>query len=85
MEFTIPLTREDLVKNDGRGTYVVSELVSAHELVSRIDGENTLQGPHTQSFMFGSTECQSLFAEAGPSAITECFDVLYSVIQLVHI
>ena len=48
MEFTIPLTREDLVKNDGRGIYVVSELVSAHELISRIDGENNLQGPHIQ-------------------------------------
>ena len=29
------------------------------------------------------TECQVLFAEVGPSAITECFDIFYNVIQYV--
>ena len=76
MEFTIPLTREDLVKNDGRGIYVVSELVSAHELISRIDGENNLQGPHIQ-YIYLCLPTQNV----NPSLLKQALQPLQSVLM----
>lgn len=37
-DFSIPLSREELLKSDGRGSYTVTEVLSPQEITSRIDG-----------------------------------------------
>ena len=39
MEFAIPLCREELLKDDGKGTYAVKECLASVELVRHIDGK----------------------------------------------
>ena len=39
MEFCIPLSRSDLTKEDGRGSYCVRERVVVSELSGRIEGK----------------------------------------------
>lgn len=82
MEFAIPLCREELLKDDGKGTYAVKECLTSVELVRHIDGKDCFVCfAALQRLTALLTECQSLFAEIGPVAIIECFDVFFSVLQ----
>ena len=81
MEFAIPLCREELLKDDGKGTYAVKECLASVELVRHIDGNGCLAVQQPSYCPFYFIECQSLFAEIGPAAIIECFDVFFSVLQ----
>ena len=38
-EFSVPLTREELMRDDGHGSYTVTELLSPPEITCRIDGK----------------------------------------------
>lgn len=43
LEFVIPLCREDVLKQRDSCSYVVSDAPSQSELMSKIDGKNTLR------------------------------------------
>jgi len=43
LEFHIPLSREDLLKQGDRNHYVVSECCTAAEVTSNVEGTHTLQ------------------------------------------